>query len=286
VSEPSPRSSCPTCGDDAAPGARFCASCGSPLEEGVATAVIPPPPHVTGQVPVAVVTSEPRLFGVVPPGALLAAALLVLGASVVAFATGRWALGLVLLGLALLGLAGVVEAARRRPGTMPGRRISAAWGRVSGRVGAAAASYVARSSAAREVRAYRYDSLQLAARRKELLAALGEAVYGDDEGAASNARRELRALDAEVARREQETAAAVARAEERVRHARIAVQATEMVQVPEPYPPPDEGTPPLPEPVPEQSPPLIPEPYPPPDEGTPPSEPQVPEPSPPGERAS
>jgi hypothetical protein len=38
----------------------------------------------------------------------------------------------------------------------------------------------------------------------------------------------------------------------------------------EPYPPPDEGTPPMPEPVPE--------PYPPPDEGTPPSIPPVPEP--------
>jgi hypothetical protein len=42
--------------------------------------------------------------------------------------------------------------------------------------------------------------------------------------------------------------------------------------VPEPAPPPDEGTPPTPEPVPE--------PYPPPDEGTPPTPPLVPEPGP------
>ena len=41
--------------------------------------------------------------------------------------------------------------------------------------------------------------------------------------------------------------------------------------VPEPWPPPDEGTPPTPEPVPE--------PYPPPDEGTPPSPPTIPEPA-------
>jgi hypothetical protein len=46
--------------------------------------------------------------------------------------------------------------------------------------------------------------------------------------------------------------------------------ASEPAIVPEPYPPPDEGTPPTPEPVPE--------PYPPPDEGTPPSIPPVPEP--------
>jgi hypothetical protein len=42
--------------------------------------------------------------------------------------------------------------------------------------------------------------------------------------------------------------------------------------VPEPFPPPDEGTPPTPEPVPE--------PYPPPDEATPPQPPLVPEPGP------
>jgi hypothetical protein len=42
--------------------------------------------------------------------------------------------------------------------------------------------------------------------------------------------------------------------------------------VPEPSPPPDEGTPPTPAPVPE--------PYPPPDEGTPPQPPMVPEPGP------
>jgi len=42
--------------------------------------------------------------------------------------------------------------------------------------------------------------------------------------------------------------------------------------VPEPAPPPDEGTPPTPAPVPEA--------YPPPDEGTPPREPAVPEPGP------
>ena len=41
------------------------------------------------------------------------------------------------------------------------------------------------------------------------------------------------------------------------------------------YPPPDEGTPPLPAPVPE--------PYPPPDEGTPPLPAPVPEPYPPDE---
>ena len=40
--------------------------------------------------------------------------------------------------------------------------------------------------------------------------------------------------------------------------------------VPEPWPPPDEGSPPTPEPVPE--------PYPPPDEATPPSPTTVPEP--------
>jgi hypothetical protein len=46
----------------------------------------------------------------------------------------------------------------------------------------------------------------------------------------------------------------------------------------EPYPPPDEGTPPTPAQVPEPQPTQEPEPYPPPDEGTPPTPAQVPEP--------
>jgi hypothetical protein len=59
-------------------------------------------------------------------------------------------------------------------------------------------------------------------------------------------------------------------AEERYRPEVTAFEPPEIV--PEPAPPPDEGTPPMPEPVPE--------PYPPPDEATPPRPPSVPEPGP------
>ena len=64
------------------------------------------------------------------------------------------------------------------------------------------------------------------------------------------------------------------------RKGRLSVQPTlieppAQPNIPEPSPPPDEGTPPTP--------PLIPEPAPPPDEGTPPTPEPVPEPSPPDE---
>ena len=54
----------------------------------------------------------------------------------------------------------------------------------------------------------------------------------------------------------------------------------EATEIPEPYPPPDEGDPPAPAVVPEPGPAVVPEPYPPPDEGDPPEPAVVPEPAP------
>lgn len=242
--------------------------------------MIPPPPHETGHVPVVVVTSEPRLFGVVPPGPLLAVTIALFVLGILSLVTERWALGLVLLGLALLGLAGVVEATRRRPESTLGGRASHAFHRLSGWAGFAAAIVSARSQAARELSLRRRELAELGARRNELVLALGEAAYAGDEASVRELCDRLRALDEETARKQEEAAAALGRAQDRVREARLEVQPTEMVQVPEPYPPPDEGTPPVPEPIPEPMPPEIPEPYPPPDEGSPPSRPTPPEPGP------
>ena len=55
----------------------------------------------------------------------------------------------------------------------------------------------------------------------------------------------------------------------------------EPIEIPEPYPPPDEGDLPQPAVVPEPGPAVVPEPSPPPDEGDPPEPARIPEPYPP-----
>ena len=228
--------------------------------------------------------SEARLFGVLPPGPLLAATVAVVVVAIVLFATGHWAIALVLVGLGLLGLAAFLEAVRRTPETPLGRRSAETFHRVAAYAGFAAEAFSVRSRVAREVAARRRELWELGTRRNELVFALGEAVARDDAAAADDLKRQVRELDETAAAKEREIADAVSDAEKRVRRAQLEVQPTEMVQVPEPYPPPDEGTPPVPEPIPEPMPAPIPEPYPPPDEGTPPSEPMIPEPAPPQEQ--
>ena len=115
------------------------------------------------------------------------------------------------------------------------------------------------------------------AHRRDLLTVFGDAAY---RGAPTEGlRSELEAVDARAAELEGEVQRVAAEGRERIERARLAVQETQMVSVPEPYPPPDEGNPPTPAP--------IPEPLPPPDEGTPPQPDPVPTPGPePDKRAT
>jgi hypothetical protein len=111
--------------------------------------------------------------------------------------------------------------------------------------------------------------LALVEERDRALAALKELEFDHRTGKVSD--DDYRDLVGSLRR----AAAAALRAldqEERYGSDMSALEPPSTVPVPEPYPPPDEGTPPMPAPVPE--------PYPPPDEGTPPTPPLVPEPGP------
>ena len=183
------------------------------------------PPEETGPVPVSLARAEPRWFGVPPPMLLLGLAVLSFAIAVALFAVGRWPFGLILLGLTAFLAAGFLEVARRRPDSTFTR---------------------ASSQAASGARSWASARLEL-----------GEAVHRDDEPAAQAARGRLAELDAIEVDLRDRLAAHLSSAEERIRRSKLSVQET-MVRVPEPYPPPDEGTPPTPAPVPE--------PYPPPEE--------------------
>src|SRR5437588_7807605 len=94
---------CPRCGEEPAPNARFCSSCGAPVGE------LPPLETVPG--PVVHESVERRWLGVPARFALLCLGFASLGAAIGLFATGSWAWGIVMLLLAGIFLFGLVAAA-------------------------------------------------------------------------------------------------------------------------------------------------------------------------------
>jgi hypothetical protein len=167
---------------------------------------------------------EARWFGMPPPFLLLGLATALFAAAIALLAAAQWPFGLFLLGIAALIGAVFAETARRAP---PGTILAAFLDR------ARTTAATQRVLAARSV---------LATERRQALLRLGEALHREDETAAADVRDRIAELD----RADEELAG-------RLRSVKLATDET-MIQIPEPYPPPDEGTPPTPAPVPEPSP--------------------------------
>lgn len=249
-------SACRNCGEELAPGARFCQSCG------VATGNLPAVEPVPG--PVVRGSVERRWLGLPARFIVLCLGFAAFGAAIGLFATGSWGWGVLLLLPAIVLPAALVEA---------GRRNSDVWVRHSTRLAADGRSQAALAA---EVWKTRVDSAvsrwrtrsrldAIAVERGPTLRALGESVWEKDRIAEQQARQRLAELERERRLVEEKLAERLAGADERIRRARLPVQETLMVTPNEPnppYPPPDEGNPPQPAEVPEA--------YPPPDEGTPP----------------
>ena len=253
---PIENSACRSCGEQLAPGVRFCSSCGAPADES--------PPLETVPGPVVHESVERRWLGMPARFALLCLGFAALGAAIGLFATGNWAWGVVLLLVAGIVLAALGEATRRSADlwVQHSSRLAA-----DGRAHAATAAEVWRTRLDATLTRWRtrsrLDTLEF--ERKPALQALGEAVWREDQDAEREARQRLVELEEEAKRAESELADRLAGADERIRKARLPVQDTLMVTPNEPsppYPPPDEGNPPQPA--------QVPEPYPPPNEGTPP----------------
>lgn len=265
-----PARSCTSCDASLSPEARFCPACGQAIHDDESTLRAPVPVEETGPVPVTIAHAQPRWFGLTPPLLALGVAVAAVCAAAALFAIGLWPGGLILLGVAALFFALFVEVARRKPDVVPVSIPTDAIAHVRERAGAAVEQIATRSRAAGELIRLRRQYAALHERRRELLADLGAAVHDEDGLRVDVVRTEVDAVDDHL----RALAAAmedVARsANERIENARLAVQETQMVEVPEPYPPPNEGDPPQPA--------IVPEPSPPPDEVTPPEADPVPTP--------
>jgi hypothetical protein len=249
-------SPCLECGEELAPGARFCSSCGTPVGK------LPPVETVPG--PVVHESVEQRWLGMPARFVLLCLGFAAFGAAIGLFATGSWAWGIVLLLLAVVLLAALGEATRRSADAwmQQSSRLAA-----DGRAHAATTAEVWRTRLDTALNRWRTRSRldAISVERGPALQTLGDAVWRGDKSAEHEARERLVELEQEGKRIEDELAERLAGADERIRRARLPVQDTLLVTPNEPsapYPPPDEGNPPQPA--------QVPEPYPPPDEGTPP----------------
>jgi hypothetical protein len=245
-----------------------------------ATKVEEVPPHETSAAPVNVSVAMPHYFGVTPPMLLFGTATAALALAVALALLTHWVAALILAVVSLLLLALFVSIARRRPDTMLARASATAVDRVRERTAWMVELVSVRTAAGRELARLRNELFVLSHEREARLRDLGAAVYGEDDEATQALTDELRRLDGATEEKEAEMQAVATAAEDRIRKGRLSVQPTlieppAQPNIPEPSPPPDEGTPPTP--------PLIPEPAPPPDEGTPPTPEPVPEPGPPDE---
>ncbi|HWJ45305.1 MAG TPA: hypothetical protein VNR63_07945 [Gaiellaceae bacterium] len=245
--------SCETCGGRLPKDSRYCPQCGQPVGDG-GTKVLDVPPDETGPVPVEYMHAERSYYGVTPTTLVAVLAVVAMAAAVILFALGHWPFGLIVLGVALLLVLVVVET-----------------GALRDRAGVAAETVATRGRAARRLLGVRRELRHIAAVRARSLYELGEAVYRGDEQATEAARRRVAELDERARQREAEMQTVIAQAQERIHSRRLEVAPTEMVEIPDPQPPPEQDP---------SGPAVIPEPYPPPDEGNPPEPAVIPEPGP------
>ena len=262
---------CPSCGASLPDGGGACAACGTAAPDGN-TVVEPLPVEETGPTPVHFTAVQPRWFGVAPVAALLGLAAAALVVAILLFVFGHWPVGLVLVGLALLFLAAFGEAAkRRRPESPLARRSFNAIRAARERAGFAVGSAAARTRSQRELSRVRHELLGVEQLRQAKVTELGVAVLAEDDDQSARLKEEIGGLDQLAVEKEAEMEAIVARTREGIESARVAVQQTQMLELPDDPNDPETGPA---EPPPE---------YPPPDEGNPPDPARIPEPYPPPE---
>jgi hypothetical protein len=220
MDDPVVSSACLTCGAPAPVGAAFCPQCGTRLDGGEA-----PPGVPDGG---AGARLERHLFGVAPPRLLLALIFVVLAFAVFCLAGGHLLVGVVLLALAL-GLGAVLVSTARLIEGRLGRVVVGVREETRGRAGFAWVSLTSWSAAGRE--AVRLRALQLRLRREQsdLIRALGEAVYTDDEEHAAALKLAARERGDRIDACASELQLALESARARVSNERAAIQPTRVL---------------------------------------------------------
>ena len=245
---------CANCGSAVPARSRFCPECGRPLEDATAGSADAPPTR--------------RVW---PPEWGLAAVVLLAAAGIVLLGAQVW-----LWGSLLLVLAGVVFLVQRETERRAGRAVI---GKVRSRLSAHRELVSARSRGQIDLFRLRRELAELQAEQSRGYHELGRAGYVRDRDAVQAARSHLDGVNGRIAAKDAEVHALLGEMQERVRQVQAQAAPTQRLEspsepsrIPEPYPPPDEGTPPEPPRLPEPGPEPVPEPFP----GEPAPEPEHP----------
>lgn len=219
---------CPNCGASVPAQSRFCPECGRALAAEPAV-------------------SYRRRW---PPNAFhLVVGLVALG-GILLLVGGAWAWGLV-----VLLVAAVLFLSQREAERQAARR---AWGNFRARFSATRDAVAARSRGQLELFRARRERAELEAQRGRGFQRLGQAVFYDDKAGIKSVGGELDDVAERITQKEAEIDTLMKEIERRVQRAQAGGLPTERLEttppepaiVPEPWPPPDEGTPPTPEPEP------------------------------------
>jgi predicted nucleic acid-binding Zn ribbon protein len=218
---------CPHCGTPISEQSRFCPECGRSLTE-------------EGALPAYRRRWPPEAFHIVVALVAVGGVILLVG--------GAWAWG-----LAVILLAAVLFLSQREAERQAARR---AWGNFRARFSATREAVTARSRGQIDLFRARRDRAELEAERTRGFQRLGQAVFYDDKAGTKAARGELDQIGERISEKEAEIDTMLKDIERRVQRAQAGGSPTEKLEtvppeparVPEPWPPPDEGTPPSPEP--------------------------------------
>ena len=242
---------CANCGSAVPARSRFCPECGRPLEDART---------ISGD--------EPPTRRVWPPEWGLAAVVVLTAAGVVLLGAQIW-----IWGITLLLVAAAIFVVQRETERRAGRVVL---GNVRSRLAAHRELVSARSRGQIDLFRLRRELAELQAEQSRGYHELGRAEYVRDRDAVQAARTHLDDVNERLAAKEAEVQVLLSEMQERVRRVQAQVAPTEKLEaegpprIPEPYPPPDEGSPPEPpripepepDPVPEPSPEPVPEPFP------------------------
>lgn len=222
---------CLTCGSTGPAEARFCASCGSRLQDDpdsdARTGALSP--SETEPASVAYMRAERRVFGVVPSTLTFVVACFLLALATILLTAQN-----LIVGVALLACSGAlfvvfVSAARRDPTSALARAALGASSRVRGWVGFVGESAGAWSEAGRNLLRRRRELRALRAERSQVQFALGGAVYREDDVEVAALRARLRELDDAIVDQERAAAETLDRARRRVARERLTIQPTQQL---------------------------------------------------------
>ena len=211
-----PVRTCPVCRLAAAPDARFCPNCGSPLE---------------GDATPSISYSEPsqRLFGVLAPTPTFVLATVFLVGALLALVAQSWILAVMLLAFAAALYLLFYGAAERDPTSPVSRAVLGAVARVRGWTRFASGSAGAWSGAGRRLYDIRREIGPLRKERRDVQYALGDAAYRQDEATVASLRARMTEIDDALAERELERERTLENARRRVEEERLEVRQTQFL---------------------------------------------------------